>query len=258
MKVKRIVIAICVGIAILTCGVVIYELDNQSIAIGIIGMSKNNSKTDSVSAMNDSNTAIESLNQYEYLVNSNGQTYGSSQYANSIESLPELIHCGSVNGVNVYIYAKDILEAMPKTPKDAQDDNYLATIFTTYEEDGKTIIGGEDYYFGIQFLPATVRSEYAIPPYPLNENGQTYGTMARVGPYNPVGPDLVAALGIDGTEGFVYQTDLDEDKPNNPEEAIEYMKRLEEMRMSGEKYVRIIPLYANNGETIIGEFGLVL
>ena len=100
----------------------------------------------------------------------------------------------------------------------------------------------------------------------VNENDQTYGTIKppvtnddlKVSEENT--PDLIACVGIDGTEGYCYRTDLDGEQPNNPEEAIEYMKRLEEryeeMRRTGEKYIRIIPLYAEDGVTVIGEYGI--
>lgn len=196
----------------------------------------------------------------EYLVNEYGQTYGSAQYAYSVESLPDLIHAGGVDGVDIYIYAEAILSAMPKTDDEMQDGSFLQTVFQLYEVDGSTIVGSADYSFGIQFIPVTLRSEYAIPAYLVNENGQTFGTMAFVGPNNPFPPDLIAAVGIDGTEGYVYQRDLDAEKPNNPDEAVEYMKRyeerMEEMRRTGEMFFRIIPLYAADGVTVIGEFGV--
>lgn len=100
----------------------------------------------------------------------------------------------------------------------------------------------------------------------VNNNNQTYGTIRPpqtnddfvVSGKNT--PDLIAAVGIDGTEGYVCRIDLDGEQPNNPEEAIEYMEQLNEriveMKLTGEKYIRIIPLYAEDGETIIGEFGI--
>ena len=100
----------------------------------------------------------------------------------------------------------------------------------------------------------------------VNENNQTYGTIKRLMPGDNMEvseentPDLIAAIGIDGTYGYVLRTDLDGEQPNNPEEAMEYMKRLEEryeeMRRTGEIYTRIISLYAEDGITVIGEFGI--
>lgn len=100
----------------------------------------------------------------------------------------------------------------------------------------------------------------------VNKNDQTYGTIKQHMPGDDLRvseentPDLIACIGIDGTEGYCFQSDLDGEQPNNPEEALEYMKRLEErlaeMKITGEKYVRIIPLYDKDGETVIGEFGI--
>ena len=104
-------------------------------------------------------------------------------------------------------------------------------------------------------LPASILSSFPVPSYPVNANGKTYGTLAFTR-YIGAEPDLVACLGIDGTYGYCYQTDLDGEQVNNPEEAIEYMQRLEEMRRNGEQYERIIPLYAEDGITVIGEFGM--
>jgi flagellar basal body-associated protein FliL len=100
----------------------------------------------------------------------------------------------------------------------------------------------------------------------VNENDQTYGSIKPPMPGDDMRvteentPDLIACAGIDGTEGYCYRTDLDGEQPNTPEEASEYMKRLEdriaEMKITGEKYLRIIPLYAEDGITVIGEFGI--
>lgn len=103
--------------------------------------------------------------------------------------------------------------------------------------------------------------------YLINKNGQTYGSgsvsdeeVANQIAQPIVLPDLILAEGIDGTIGYVYKNDLDGEQPQNPEEAVEYMKKLEEryeeMKQTGEEYVRIIPLYSEDGETVIGEFGV--
>lgn len=108
-------------------------------------------------------------------------------------------------------------------------------------------------------VPAMANIEAGVK-YPINENGQTYGTMNEVGPKSPYPPDLVAAKGIDGTEGYVYLKDLDGDQPKNPEEAVVYMKNLEEQIQkaikNGEECLYYIPLYKADGETVIGSFGM--
>jgi hypothetical protein len=88
------------------------------------------------------------------------------------------------------------------------------------------------------------------PEFQVNQNGEAYGSLANV---NTPGkePDLVLAKGEDGTEGYLRLKDMWGEQPNNPEEAIAYMKKQEEEKASGHKY---IPLYASDGETVIGKF----
>ena len=76
------------------------------------------------------------------------------------------------------------------------------------------------------------------PPYPVNENGMTYGSGARVDADDP-GPDLVAAYGIHGRCGFIRSADR--------QGATE--------RVAGsDPGGRDIPLYAQDGVTVIGSF----
>ena len=121
----------------------------------------------------------------------------------------------------------------------------------------------------LMMLPvATIAAKNQLMRYGffVNENNQTYGTAKVLMPGDDMRvseentPDLIACIGIDGTFGYCYRTDLDGEQPNNPEEAMERMKRLkeryEEMCRMGEEYVRIIPLYAEDGVIVISEFGV--
>ena len=98
--------------------------------------------------------------------------------------------------------------------------------------------------------------------YKVNKNNQTYGLM-DLAP-GPVAeqelPQLVAAVGVDGTEGYVYRSDLDGVQPKNPEEALLYMEKLNEeieiAKSNRSAYLRLIPLYDEDGETVIGQFGI--
>lgn len=97
--------------------------------------------------------------------------------------------------------------------------------------------------------------------YELNEQGQTYGHVdPLLSPTVQEFPQLIAAIGIDGTEGYVYADDLHGDQPNNEKEAIEYMNQLnaeiEKANKSQSEYLRFIPLYSEDGKTIIGQFGI--
>lgn len=64
------------------------------------------------------------------------------------------------------------------------------------------------------------------PPYPVNENGMTYGSGAGIDEDDP-GPDLIAAYGTNGRCGFIRATDRD--RPH-------------------------IPLYDRDGVRVIGTF----
>ena len=65
----------------------------------------------------------------------------------------------------------------------------------------------------------------------------------------------------DGTEGYVYKSDLDGDLPETPEEAIAYQAAIDE-KMAGATpgtpvVMDVIPLYAADGVTVIGEFEII-
>lgn len=82
----------------------------------------------------------------------------------------------------------------------------------------------------------------AAPPYPVNENGMTYGSGGGIDEDDP-GPDLVAAYGTNGRCGFVRATDL-------PQPARTLAQALVDPSPEG----RDVPLYAQDGVTVIGEF----
>lgn len=79
--------------------------------------------------------------------------------------------------------------------------------------------------------------------YARNANGETYGYAIQA---ESIGyePELIAATGTDGTDGYVRGSDLEGPVPASPEEALT-------MQSSEGRY---IPLYESDGETVIGEF----
>jgi len=85
-----------------------------------------------------------------------------------------------------------------------------------------------------------------LPVYQVNENGLTYGSGASAYSFESE-PDLIRAMGDDGIIGYVYAIDLRGPIPNTPEEALAIMQ------MQGTK-LRSIPLYASDGQTVLGEF----
>jgi hypothetical protein len=82
------------------------------------------------------------------------------------------------------------------------------------------------------------------PNFPRNASGEAYGSCIGVSPYEKE-PDLVKAMGVDGTIGYVRQTETDGEMPKNPEEALAQQVK---------QTVRYVNLYESDGKTIIGKF----
>lgn len=105
-------------------------------------------------------------------------------------------------------------------------------------------------------LPLDISNAIA-PSYPANELGYTYGSSLYASSPDQE-PDLILASGTNGEEGYVYASDLEGDQPTNPEEAIVYQEKMDELfaqYKSGEVVIfRTIPLYESDGVTVIGEF----
>lgn len=81
--------------------------------------------------------------------------------------------------------------------------------------------------------------EYEMQPYlKINENGQTYGTDY----FDNYTPDLIAAIGVDGVKGYVYDEDL-----TNVGLRKSINDAVSDIPTS-------IPLYDEDGVTVIGEF----
>ncbi|MGG4107672.1 peptidase M56 BlaR1 [Paenibacillus lautus] len=84
------------------------------------------------------------------------------------------------------------------------------------------------------------------PNYPENENGQTYGSSADAASPETE-PELISAIGVDGTAGYVLKKDLDGEQPKSPQDAI----AIQNSRSPGG---RAISLYDVEGATVIGVF----
>ena len=94
--------------------------------------------------------------------------------------------------------------------------------------------------------------------YPVNANGQSYGSTAHLsaetysGPMDyealmRLEPDLVLSEGRDGTVGYVLNTELRPPPPTSPAEAIS---------LNGTGGGRDISLFKADGVTVIGSFHL--
>lgn len=73
-------------------------------------------------------------------------------------------------------------------------------------------------------------------------NYETYGSFIY---HDETELDLVKAFGVDGTEGYINTSDMNQDLPQTPEEAIQSMNE--------PKVDKYINLYDSN-ENIIGKF----
>lgn len=96
----------------------------------------------------------------------------------------------------------------------------------------------------IYYTTAQAGSQHVFPK---NQNGQTYGS--QIDATSPeTEPDLISAVGVGGVSGYVKHTDLDGEVPKTPEEAIALTKK------NKESVGREIPLYAVDGQKVIGSF----
>ncbi|MDF9409889.1 MAG: hypothetical protein A4E53_00788 [Pelotomaculum sp. PtaB.Bin104] len=97
---------------------------------------------------------------------------------------------------------------------------------------------------GIHDTTANAGSNYVFPK---NQYGQTYGSSFYATSPETV-PDLVAAVGMDDTKGYVKRTDLEQPFPKTPQEAIALNKQ------NLAHPTQEIPLYDVDGKTVIGKF----
>lgn len=106
--------------------------------------------------------------------------------------------------------------------------------------------------FSIQLSPGLSvsgsKDKGLIPAYDTNKNGQSFGIIYPNTAKKDY-PDLVGAVGIDGTKGYVYSAELFGGvNPSSPKAASALM--MDRDYIQG----KIVNLYASDGVTIIGKF----
>ncbi|MBO5319823.1 MAG: hypothetical protein J6B01_08490 [Ruminococcus sp.] len=89
--------------------------------------------------------------------------------------------------------------------------------------------------------------------YPVNKNGQTYGSCADA-VYIEDHPDLVSVVGNDGKVGYIYKEDMLGEDPSCPEEAVKMMEERKKAEENGTYTPKVCNVYASDGETIIDTF----
>ena len=92
--------------------------------------------------------------------------------------------------------------------------------------------------------------------YAVNASGQTYGPDWTGDDYEEHAPDLIAAEGVNGRNGYVKRADLEDAEGDNlvnsPEEAVEYMKCKDQRK--GDNYYIVIPVFKKDGVTEVDQF----
>lgn len=88
---------------------------------------------------------------------------------------------------------------------------------------------------------------YSFLCYERNQVGESYGKAAEMIDQSGFlkNPDLIETIADNGKKGYVKKNDYYIPQPNNPKEAIVYMKKLS-----------AIPVYKSDGTTQIGEINL--
>ena len=85
----------------------------------------------------------------------------------------------------------------------------------------------------------------SVPCTSTNQKGETLGSELFLAEFGII-PDLIAAVGKDGTEGYVRALELNVPSASSPDEVTTYNASLSDQRT--------IPLYASDGETVLGDF----
>ena len=87
----------------------------------------------------------------------------------------------------------------------------------------------------------TIRKDL-ITTYPTNDSGLTYGPDIKENTDLKKEPDLIQVCNEDGLVGYIYASDI-KDGAESLEEAINWEPRTYK-----------VPMYLEDGETVIGEF----
>lgn len=223
-KTKLLIISICICLTITTIGV--FALDSDVKTIHLYGTSYDIHANIWTSAWDEEATASTEINSEDTI--KVGYTGLSARLLNQFglmtQSTSMKYNDEAINGWSVV------------TPKETGSGYYYSKgLVKIYDGEGFT--GSYTYATGMQGIN--------LEDAKINKYGQTYGNLSEcMSPYNE--PDLIGAIGINGTNGYVLKSDLYLDEPKTPEQAIALNKK--------NKAPRLIPLYNKDGDKIIGEF----
>lgn len=95
-------------------------------------------------------------------------------------------------------------------------------------------------------IEMTEEEKESFVHYNINENGETYGIETN-SPYMSDQPDLIPAIGDNGKQGYVRNSELIGEAPSSPEEAI----RIQEERRANGNPPMVVNVYESDGVTVI-------
>lgn len=207
---------------------------------------------------------------------------GTNQYANAakitvsdyradastrIETSPHTVVTPGFIGASSELYDsnKNMLASSPRVTNSSKS-YYCNSLNATadnssnrkYYATGHTYVWTENGYQEDSTYPTSSISS-GERDYAVNDAGQSYGSafLART---REERPDLIAAVGNNGTIGYVYASDLDAGEPTTPDEAVAQQKLLDELiaeNNNSERIVlRTIPLYDVDGVTVLDEYDI--
>lgn len=184
------------------------------------------------------------LNGKEYPVNNSGKTYGSALLSEIVGYEPDLISAIGTDGQEGYVKCEDVQKPDINDPKEAlaymqtRPKVYTIPLYNIQEEVigefeiGSTVdVSGytleeaknmvtSDLFNTVPML-SSEKNFLVKGKFPQNTCGETYGNALMA---MEVGhkPDLQAAIGTDGQEGYVRTNDLSHPKFQTPQEALEW------------------------------------
>lgn len=172
---------------------------------------------------------------------------GSAMWANATTKASKGVAAGRMGSL-ARLYLKGSVVRSTNAVYNGSGAQSIIASTPTSSTRGNYFAGGISYIYN----PATGRySSYSLLNSPAqtlsevevtrNENGEIYGSEYELLPCG-IQPDLISAIGVDGTKGYVKEADINY-APQTLEEALAYTP-----------IEREIPLYEDDGETVIGSF----
>ncbi len=115
-----------------------------------------------------------------------------------------------------------------------------------FDPEGYTCMDSDEVYLDPEH---TVKAPHIYVDYEINESGQTYGSTPD-SVYLEDYPDLIAVIGDNGRQGYIYKEDFIGNPPDSPEEA----EKIAEAQHNGTYVPKTVNVYDSDGKTVIDTF----